>query len=109
MIIETLEQAAKKWVFETSSTRDNYGSFIAGAKWQEEKINANQDYIKWDIDHSSYVYNSFLLSGDYNGHRFTIGVVDALFNIPLMYAKWRITRKYKILYPERFKNKLQNK
>jgi hypothetical protein len=103
MIIETLEEAAQK---HTTDFKTRI-AFKLGAEWQKQKIYSNQDYIKWDIDHSSYVYNSFLLSGDYNGHRFTIGVVDSLFNIPLMYAKWRITKKYKILYPERFKNKLK--
>ena len=43
---ETLEEGAKKWVFETNGYKwsnndntagDNYGSFIAGAKWQAEK------------------------------------------------------------------------
>jgi hypothetical protein len=44
---ETLEEAAEKWVFETNGHKwsnnddtggDNYGSFIAGAKWQAEQI-----------------------------------------------------------------------
>ena len=43
---ETLEEVAEKWVFETNGHKwsnnddtagDNYGSFIAGAKWQQEK------------------------------------------------------------------------
>ncbi len=43
---ETLEEAAEKWVFETNGHKwsnnddtagDNYGSFIAGAKWQQEQ------------------------------------------------------------------------
>jgi len=44
---ETLEEAADKWVFETNGHKwsnnnneagDNFGSFKAGAKWQQEKI-----------------------------------------------------------------------
>lgn len=53
--------------------------------------------IKWDIDHD-YSYGSFLLSGDYNGHRFTRGVNGGWWGLPLMYAKWCITRQYLILY-----------
>lgn len=53
--------------------------------------------IKWDIDHD-YSYGSYLLSGYYNGHRFTKGVCDRFWGIPLMYAKWCIERRYLILY-----------
>ncbi|WP_296683644.1 hypothetical protein [Flavobacterium sp.] len=44
---ETLEEVAEKWVFKTNGHKwsnndntagDNYGSFIAGAKWQQEQI-----------------------------------------------------------------------
>ena len=44
---ETLEDAAEKWVFETNGHKwsnnddtagDNYGSFIAGANYQAERI-----------------------------------------------------------------------
>ena len=44
---ESLEEAAATWVFETNghlwsnndnSAGDNYGSFIAGAKWQQEQF-----------------------------------------------------------------------
>ena len=43
---ETIEKGAEKWVFETNAHKwsnnddtagDNFGSFIAGAKWQQEK------------------------------------------------------------------------
>jgi len=43
---ETLEEAADKWVFETNGHKwsnnddtagDNYGSFLAGAKWQAKR------------------------------------------------------------------------
>ncbi len=62
--------------------------------------------IKWDIDHSIYVSNSYTLSGDYNGHRFVKIVSDKFWGLHLMYAKWCITKRYKILYPEQFKNKI---
>lgn len=65
--------------------------------------------IKWDIDHITYAYNSYLLSGDYNGHRFVKIVSDNFWGLPLMYAKWCITKRYKILYPEQFKNKIWKK
>jgi hypothetical protein len=44
-----------------------------------------------------------MLVGDYNGHRFVRTVLDKFWGIPLMYAKWCITRRYTILYPEQFK------
>lgn len=58
--------------------------------------------IKWEVDHD-YTYNSYLLAGDYNGHRFVKPVLKFFWGIPLMYAKWCITRNYAILYPEQFK------
>jgi hypothetical protein len=62
--------------------------------------------IKWDIDYGGHVYGKYMLSGDYNGHRFVKTVSDNFWGLPLMYAKWCITRRYKILYPEQFKNKI---
>lgn len=44
--MKTLDDAAHEWVFETNGHKwsnnddtagDNFGSFIAGAKWQQEK------------------------------------------------------------------------
>ena len=58
--------------------------------------------IKWEIDHD-YTDNSYLLTGDYNGHRFVKPVLDSLWGIPLWFAKWCITRRYIILYPKEFK------
>lgn len=52
--------------------------------------------IKWDIDHDCS-YNKFFLSGDYNGNRFTRIVSDKLWGIPLIYAKWCIGLRHKIL------------
>ena len=49
-----LEKASEKWVFETNGHKwsnnddtagDNFGSFIAGAKWQQEQDN---DFLVWD-------------------------------------------------------------
>ena len=49
---ETLEEAAEKWVFKTNGHKwsnnnnevgDNYGSFIAGAKWQQERMYSEDD------------------------------------------------------------------
>jgi hypothetical protein len=46
MKIETMEKGAEKWVFETNGHKwsnnddtagDNFSSFIAGAKWQQEQ------------------------------------------------------------------------
>jgi len=56
-----------------------------------------REEIKWNIDHD-YSYGNYLLSGDYNGHRFTRGVYGGLWGFPLMYAKWCIERRYSILY-----------
>jgi hypothetical protein len=49
---ETLEDAAEKWVFETNGHKwsnnddtagDNYGSFIAGANYQAERMYSEED------------------------------------------------------------------
>jgi hypothetical protein len=49
---ETIEEAAEKWVFETNGHKwsnnddtagDNYGSFMAGAKWMKEKLYSEED------------------------------------------------------------------
>ena len=49
---ETLEDVAEKWVFETNGHKwsnnddtagDNYGSFIAGANYQAERMYSEED------------------------------------------------------------------
>ena len=49
---ETLEEATEKWVFETNGHKwsnnddtagDNYGSFIAGAKWKQERSYSEEE------------------------------------------------------------------
>lgn len=49
---ETIEEAAEKWVFKINghkwsnndnSSGDNYGSFIAGTKWQQEQMYSKED------------------------------------------------------------------
>jgi len=49
---EQIQEAADKWVFETNGHRwsnnndsagDNYGSFIAGAKWVQENIESTSE------------------------------------------------------------------
>lgn len=68
---------------------------------KRNKMEITED-IKWDIDHDcSYGY--YILSGDYKGHRFTRIVNKGFWGFPLMYAKWCITRSYKMLYPKYFK------
>ena len=51
---ETLEEAADKWVFETNGHKwsnnnneagDNFGSFKAGAKWQQERMYSEEEVI----------------------------------------------------------------
>lgn len=54
------------------------------------------DKIKWSIDHD-YGPNSFMLIGDYKGTRFVEGVRDVLWGLPMIYKKWVIKRKFKIL------------
>lgn len=61
--------------------------------------------IKWEVDHNNCSANNFLLVGDYNGHRFAHVTSDGFFGLSLMFGKWSITRKFKILYPEEFKKK----
>ena len=57
---ETLEEASEKWVFETNGHKwsnnddtagDNYGSFIAGSKWQQEQYEILFDeYHEYTVD-----------------------------------------------------------
>ena len=56
---ETLEEAAEKWVFETNGHKwsnndntagDNYGSFIAGAKWQAERMYSEEEVKELILD-----------------------------------------------------------
>ena len=51
---ETLEEVAEKWVFETNGHKwsnnddtagDNFASFIAGAKWQAERMYSEEDLL----------------------------------------------------------------
>lgn len=68
MTQETLEEAAEKWVFETNSHKwsnnddtagDNYGSFIAGAKWQAERMYSEEEKeLMIKIFHSYWFENN---------------------------------------------------
>lgn len=69
MSIEEIDEEASEWVFETNGMKwsnnddtagDNYGSFIAGVKWLQEKLlnekdfgaeyeNAIEDYLKDEL------------------------------------------------------------
>jgi hypothetical protein len=53
--------------------------------------------IKFTIDHDCG-NNSYLLSGDYNKTRFTEIVDSRFFGLPLLYKKWLIKLRFKILY-----------
>lgn len=62
---ETLEDAAEKWVFETNGHKwsnnddtvgDNYGSFIAGAKWMKEQYTIEEQHIGHSINDSDKEY-----------------------------------------------------
>lgn len=59
---KAIEKAAEKWVFETNghvwsnnddTAGDNFGSFIAGAKWQQEQQRITLSYFR-------KVYKDFL-------------------------------------------------
>lgn len=52
--------------------------------------------IKWKIDHDCS-YGFYYLKGDYINNRLVRKVFDGLWGIPLMYAKYCITRQFKIL------------
>ncbi len=56
--------------------------------------------IKWEIDFIYTENSSYRLDGSYKGTSFYKKVRDNLFGLPLKYAKWCITRRLKILYPE---------
>ena len=53
--------------------------------------------IKWTVDHDCGI-NSYFLIGDYKETRFLREVYKGFWGLPLMYAKWNITRHFKILY-----------
>jgi hypothetical protein len=62
---DSLEEAAEKWVFETNGHKwsnnddtagDNYGSFIAGAKWQQE-FNDTSQVTRVEVIQHSEPYN----------------------------------------------------
>jgi len=54
--------------------------------------------IKWEVDHDAYSPNYFILSGDFHGQRFTQGVVDSYWGLPLRYKKWCIERRFISLF-----------
>jgi hypothetical protein len=76
--MKDLDEAAQKWVFETNGHKwsnndntagDNYGSFIAGAKWQAENMFSEEEvdllvnelinkFTDWS---GSYVYKDKLI------------------------------------------------
>jgi hypothetical protein len=53
--------------------------------------------ISWHIDHD-YSYNYYLLVGDFRGQRYVQSVYDGFWGIPLLYKKWCIERRFKILF-----------
>lgn len=53
--------------------------------------------IKWYVDHD-YSANTYLLTGYFDGLRFTQPVLDKFWGIPLRYKKWCIERRYLALY-----------
>lgn len=55
MKLETLEEAADRWVFETNGHKwsnnddtagDNFGSFKAGAEWQAKRLYSEEEVIE---------------------------------------------------------------
>lgn len=53
--------------------------------------------IKWSVDHECSD-DSFLLIGDFNGQRFVEIVVYGWFGLHLLYKKWVIERRFRIIY-----------
>jgi len=62
---ETLEEVAEKWVFETNGHKwsnnddtagDNFASFIAGAKWQQEQDKNNYSELIDLLERLSPIY-----------------------------------------------------
>ena len=52
---ETIEESAERWVFDTNGHKwsnnddtagDNYGSFITGAKWQQERSYSEEEVLE---------------------------------------------------------------
>jgi hypothetical protein len=64
--MKKLDDAAHEWVFETNGHKwsnnddtagDNYGSFIAGAKWQKEQAKEMEE--KQKIEFACQVYDKY--------------------------------------------------
>ena len=60
-----------------------------------------EDKIKWTVDHSGGFVDDAWLIGDYNGTRFLeLFNTNSWFSFGLMFAKWKITRRFKIIYKQ---------
>jgi hypothetical protein len=84
-MIKNLEEAAKKWVFETNGMKwsnndntagDNYGSFKAGAEWMQSQY------------HSTWAELATILE-DCNKHRKTVYTKDQM----IMFAGFCMGRR----------------
>jgi len=55
---ETLEEAAEKYINSEAVTND-YKAFIAGAKWQFERMYSEEDLKLWLMHRDIYLYNHY--------------------------------------------------
>ena len=54
--------------------------------------------INWSVNHDCSMDEAFLI-GDYNNARFVESFkTNSWFSFGLMFAKWKITRRFKIIY-----------
>jgi hypothetical protein len=61
---ETLEEAAEKYASISFNKQDLYDGFIAGAKWQAERMYSEKDMIEFGF--STYCYISELMGVPFN-------------------------------------------
>ena len=60
-----------------------------------------ENKIKWTVDHDCGFDDEAFLIGDYNGSRFIeIFNSKSWFSFGLIFAKWKITRRFKIIYKQ---------
>ena len=64
----------------------------ATTKYQTEKLD-----IEWSVDHNHFSKNKFMLIADYRGIRFIKSTHCGYWGLHIMYNKWIITRRFKIL------------
>ena len=62
--------------------------------------NTIKNDIKWSVDHDCEMDKAYLV-GTYNGTTFVETInLNSRFSFGLIFAKWKITRRFKIIFNE---------